>query len=140
MDKHGNPLRFIITPGQAHESPIAPQLLDGMIHEGVWVLGDRGYDSDRIVELIVGQGGVAVIPPRSNRKVQREYDREAYKRRNQVERFFQRLKEFRAIATRYDKTAACFLGGLYLSSIVIITKTIERNNDRLFLHNLELLL
>ena len=68
--------------------------------EADFVLADKGYDSDAILRFIHEQGAIAVIPPRSNRKVQREYDRELYKQRNLIERAFNKLKHWRRIATR----------------------------------------
>jgi transposase len=67
------------------------------------VLADKGYDSDGFIETVQTTGATAVIPPRQHRKEQRPYDRELYKERNLVERFFQKLKQFRRIATRYEK-------------------------------------
>ena len=64
-------------------------------------------------------GKTAVIPPKSNRKAPRPYDRELYKARHLIENFFAKLKQFRAIATRYDKTARCFLAGIHLAAAVI---------------------
>jgi transposase len=67
------------------------------------VLADKGYDSDQFIETLEAAGVTAVIPPRRNRQQPRPYDRELYKERNLVERFFQKLKQFRRIATRYEK-------------------------------------
>jgi len=72
------------------------------------VLADKGYDSDAIVEHIEATGAKAVIPPKSNRKVQREYDKTLYKQRNRIERCFSKLKHFRRFATRYEKSKTCF--------------------------------
>jgi transposase len=72
------------------------------------VLADKGYDSDAIVEHIEATGAKAVIPPKRNRKVQREYDKTLYKQRNRIERCFSKLKHFRRFATRYEKSKTCF--------------------------------
>ena len=81
----------------------AEALIDGF--QAAFVLADKGYDSDAFVEAINNNGAVPVIPPRSNRKVLRDYDKDLYKERNLVERLFQKLKEYRRIATRYERLA-----------------------------------
>jgi transposase len=81
-------------------------------------MGDKGYDSNQILDFIRQQGAVAVIPPRSNRKALRGYDRELYKQRNLIERTFNKLKHWRRIATRYDRKSSYFLSALYLVSAV----------------------
>ena len=83
------------------------------------VLADKGYDADAIVEMIEWSGAEAVVPPKANRIEQREYDRDAYKQRNRVERFFQKIKEFRRIATRYERLNATFGAMLYLVASII---------------------
>ncbi|MGL4463550.1 MAG: IS5 family transposase [Planctomycetia bacterium] len=117
-DGLGNPVRFLLTPGQASDVGQAEALLEGI--EGENVIGDKGYDADKIVEAIRGKGAEAVIPPRKNRKEQRPYDRTLYKERNKVERLFGRLKQCRRIATRYDKTSCNFLGFLHLAGLMIL--------------------
>ncbi len=110
-------MRLILTPGQASESKQAIPLLTGFPADSV--LADKGYDADAILEAIESVGAEAVVPPRANRLVQREYDRDAYKERNRVERFFQKIKEFRRIATRYERLNATFSAMLYLVASVI---------------------
>ena len=84
------------------------------------LLADQGYDADeRVIDSLLKAGKTGVIPPKSNRKIQRNYDKELYKARHLIENFFQKLKQFRAIATRYDKTARNFLAAIYLASAVI---------------------
>ncbi|MCW5284402.1 transposase [Verminephrobacter eiseniae] len=78
------------------------------------VLADKGYDADALIDSIQVAGATAVIPPRRNRVVQRSYDRHLYKERNLVERFFNRIKQFRRIATRYEKLARNYLSFLSL--------------------------
>ena len=80
------------------------------------LLGDKGYDSDDIRNDLADRGIEPVIPPRSNRKTPIEYDREAYKRRNLIERCVNRLKQFRRIATRYEKTARAYLSMLCIAA------------------------
>lgn len=84
------------------------------------LLADKGYDADkRVIEPLQAQGKTAVIPPKRNRAQPREYDKELYKARHLIENFFAKLKQYRAIATRYDKLAESFLAGIYLAAIVI---------------------
>ncbi len=80
------------------------------------VIADKGYDTQEIMEKIEGIGAKAVIPPRSNRKVKRHYDKELYKKRNLIERAFNKLKSFRRIATRYDRKAVYYKSFLYLAA------------------------
>jgi transposase len=116
VDARGQPLRFILTGGQAGDSPHAIPLLTEI--KASHVIADKGYDSDGILKFVHGQGAVAVIPPRSNRKVQREYDRELYKERNLIERAYNKLKHWRRIATRYDRRSIYFLAVLHLAAAV----------------------
>ena len=84
------------------------------------MLADKGYDSDANRAAIRRQGAEPCIPPRKNRTEPIEYDRHLYKERNVVERFFARVKQYRRVATRYDKKAANFLGFVWLASIAIM--------------------
>lgn len=79
------------------------------------IIGDKGYDSDEVVLLIEAQGALAVIPPKCNRKILRDYDKDLYKERNHVERFFNRIKQYRGLATRYEKTATSYLAMVHLA-------------------------
>ena len=113
VDALGNPLGFFLTPGQAHDLEGADALLPQM--EADMLLADKAFDADaRVIEPLLAAGKTCVIPPKSNRKVQRLYDKEMYKARHLIENFFCKLKQFRAIATRYDKTARNFLAAIYL--------------------------
>lgn len=80
---------------------------------------DKAYDSDAVCKQIEAQGGQAVIPSKSNRKLQRVIDTEAYKRRNIIERFFCRIKQFRRIATRYDKLAMRYASFVLIASALV---------------------
>ena len=118
VDALGNPLGFILTPGQAHDLEGADALLPDMAAEVL--LADKAFDADeRVIEPLRARGKSFVIPPKSNRKVQRDFDREAYKARHLIENFFCKLKEYRAIATRYDKTARNFLAAIHLAAAII---------------------
>src|SRR5439155_15884597 len=106
-----------LSPGQDADITHAETLL-GDLEPGA-VLGDKGYDSDALVEAIEERGAEPVIPPRKNRTEPREYDRVLYKERNKVERCVGLLKQFRRVATRYEKTARNFLGMATLAAIAV---------------------
>jgi len=82
-------------------------------------IADKGYDADHLASRIAEAGTKVVIPPKRNRKVQREYDIDLYKERNRIERFFSKLKQSRRVATRYDKLLANFMGFVKLAAIAI---------------------
>ena len=83
------------------------------------MIADKGYDADHLQEKIATTGAEVVIPPKRNRKVQRFYDTDLYKERNLIERFFNKLKQFRRVATRYDKLLVNFMGFVKLAAIAI---------------------
>ena len=112
VDALGNPLALSLTGGQVHDIKQADALL--ALVEPEALLADKGYDADRFVESLTARAITVVIPPKSNRKVKRDCDFVLYCERNIVERFFNMIKHFRAIATRYEKTARNFLAGLHL--------------------------
>lgn len=118
VDALGNPVRLILTAGQASEYGQANALIEGF-DEADYVLADRGYDSEEFVKQIAASGAEPVIPPRKHRNDQRDYDRELYKERNLVERLFQKLKQFRRVATRYERLGRNYLAMLYLASSMI---------------------
>lgn len=122
MDALGNPVYFQLSEGQEADSKYAPEVLDKIEIEGSNVLGDKGYDSDAILEYVRKRGGKPTIPPKANRKEQRECDWYLYKERHLVECFFNKLKNFRRIATRYDKLATVYAGFTCLACIVILIK------------------
>jgi transposase len=114
------PLQFLITGGQVSDYTPAIELLGTRTAEAV--IADKGYDSDAIVEHIeTKMQARTVIPPRSNRKQQRNYDRALYKLRNRIERCFNKLKQFRRFATRYEKSKACFQALVALACTWIIS-------------------
>jgi len=119
-DALGNPIRFILTPGNEADCTQALFLLEGLKAESV--LADKGYDSEAIVNFIMESGATVVIPPKNNRLNPRECDFMLYKERNLIERFFNTLKHFRAIATRYAKKATNFLGLINIAATVIWLK------------------
>ena len=84
------------------------------------LIADKAFDADeRVIEPLAQAGTMAVIPPKANRKNPRPYDRDLYKARHLIENFFAKLKQYRAIATRYDKRAVNFLAAIHLASAVI---------------------
>ena len=118
VDALGNPTGFLLTPGQAHDLEGADELLPAI--EAEIVLADKAYDADkRVIEPLLAAGKQPVIPPKNNRKEFRSYDWELYKARSLIENFFCKLKQFRAIATRYDKTARNFLAAIRLAAVTI---------------------
>jgi len=104
-------------PGEEHDITRAEELLAE--HEPNAVIADKGYDSDELVQTIRQRGAQAVIPPRSNRKQPRKFSKRRYKNRNLVERFVNRIKHYRRIATRYEKTARNYLAFVHLASFLI---------------------
>jgi putative transposase len=107
-----------LTGANAADRPHLPALIAGV--ETRAVLADKGYDADSNREAIRGQGAEPCIPPRRNRLTPVEYDRHLYKERNGVERFFARIKQWRRVATRYDKKAKNFLGFVWVATIGIV--------------------
>ena len=116
-DALGRPLRFVLTGGEAHDITTAPELLAGLSSDGV--IADKAYDSNALRNLIADAGAQAVIPSTRSRKILIPHDAIAYKLRNRIERFFNKLKHFRRIATRYDRRALYFLAALHLASAMI---------------------
>lgn len=118
MDALGNPTGFHLTPGQRCDLDGADVLLEDINTDTV--LADKAYDADqRVIERLKQQGKTAVIPPKRNRKTSRDYDRELYKARHLIENFFAKLKQYRALATRYDKLAETFLSAIYMAASII---------------------
>jgi len=116
-DALGNPLRLILTPGNIADCTQAEALLAGITANDV--LGDKGYDSDAIVACVEAAGAGVVIPPKANRIVQRLCDFALYCERNLVERFFNKIKHYRAIATRYAKRKRNYMALVSLASVML---------------------
>lgn len=108
----------MLTPGQDADVTQAETLLQAIPFEVV--IGDKGFDSQKLVAFIEAHGGEAVIPSRKNCTEQRDYDRERYKDRNLVERFWNKIKQYRRVATRYEKTARNFLAFIHVVSIMVL--------------------
>ncbi len=114
-DGLGRALAFIVAPGQAHELPLAVPLLDRLPGVPKWVVGDRGYASHAFRQHIFERGARPAIPAKRNEAPVACPDW-IYNNRNMVERLWARLKEWRAVATRYEKTASSFMGVLHLAA------------------------
>ena len=108
----------MLTPGQAHDLTCAEPLLAAADPEAL--IGDKAFDADPLIDTLVRRNIMPVIPPKANRKTPRSCDFALYCERNLVERFFNKLKHFRAIATRYDKLARNFLAGVQLACAIIL--------------------
>ncbi|MBY5697540.1 IS5 family transposase [Rhizobium leguminosarum] len=116
----GLPVRLIASPGQRNDIAFAHDLVDGI--QAAATIADKGYDADHLCDKITETGADVVIPPKRNRKLQRPYDADLYKERNRIERFFSKLKQFRRVATQYDKLLANFMGFVKLAAIAIWLK------------------
>ena len=110
-------MAFLLTPGQAADCRAAEALLRNLPPDAL-VMADRAYDTDAIREKIQAQGSVPNIPPKRNRRWKHCFSPVLYRGRNAIERMFGRLKDFRRIATRYDKLAANFLAAVHLAAAV----------------------
>jgi transposase len=108
----------MLTPGQAHDLACAEPLLEEADPETL--IGDKAYDADPLLDTLAQREITPVIPPKANRKTPRTCDFALYCERNLVERFFNKLKHFRAIATRYDKLARNFHAGVQLACAIIL--------------------
>lgn len=117
VDALGNPVALSLTPGQAADITQAEPLLERIEPDAL--IADKGYDADAFVECLEQRDITPVIPSKANRKQQRKTDFALYRERNLVERFFCTLKQFRAVATRYDKLASTFLAGVLLVCVII---------------------
>lgn len=116
VNEHGLPLQIELSPGQFHDAPMAELLLQDL-PQGISLLADRGYDADWIRDLIEDQDCTAVIPPKSNRIDIIPFSKRKYRKRNLIERCINKLKQFRRIATRYDRKASAYLAFAKLAAV-----------------------
>ena len=123
-DAAGLPIKFILTPGQSHDTIGAAELLTDL-PKGTVLLGDKAYDADWIRESLKSQGASANIPNKSNRKNPHPFCQALYKQRNRIERFFNKIKHFRRITTRFEKHAENYLAMIKLAA----TRIWLRNNE-----------
>jgi transposase len=124
VNQDGLPLRIVLSAGQASDKAAVEALIDGLPPAPALV-ADRGYDAQAIIDLVRDRGGCAHIPTQKDRKIQRSIDPAIYRQRNQIERFFCKLKHFRRIATRFDKLARNFLAAVLLVSTRLWLKAYE---------------
>ena len=124
VDAHGLPLKLLLTPGQASDKAAVADLLDGL-PPAADTVADRGYDAQAILDLIARHGSRPHIPTQRDRRRQRSVDHAIYRQRNLVERFFNKLKQFRRVATRYEKLGANFFAFVKLASVRIWLRSIE---------------
>jgi transposase len=120
VDGLGNPIGFALAAGQTNDLKASEPLLEG-VRAGA-LIGDKAFDADNLIGQLQDRKIRIVIPPKRNRLVQRSYDRALYKECNLIERFFNKLKQFRGIATRYDKRPRNFIAGVHLAAATILLK------------------
>ena len=113
-------MRFVLLPGQRHDSVGVPPLIEGIAFGAL--LGDKAFDADWLRADLDDRGAVAVIPPKTNRKAAIDFDRDTDRWRHLIENTFAKLKEFRAVATRYDKTDDSFRATIHLAAAVIASR------------------
>lgn len=118
VDALGNPRRFVLTPGHRADITQAGALI-AEDRPGA-VVADKGYDADALLAHIEALEAEAVVPPKRNRKKLRPYDENLYADRNKIERFFNRIKHYRRVATRYEKTARNYLAVVQLAAIMTL--------------------
>jgi len=117
-DALGNPVGFHLSGGEAHDLVGADHLLPDM--QADILIGDKAFDAaERVLEPLAAAGKTAVIPPKANRSSPRSYDQHLYNARHLIENFFAKIKQFRAIVTRYDKMARNFLAAVYLTASIV---------------------
>ena len=117
-DAKGRPLILLLTPGNVHDCKVAQRCIEAM-PPAAELVADKGYDSKALRDWLAERGTTAVIPPRKNRKVQYHYDKTVYRQRNIIERMFCRLKDWRRIATRFDRNIKNFIAAIALAAAVI---------------------
>jgi transposase len=120
VDALGNLVRFLLLPGQAHDMKGVAPLIRNVSFGAL--LADKAFDANWLLEELDARGATAVIPPKANRMHQRDYDATAYKWRHLVENYFAKIKEFRGIATRYDKTDCSYQANWNLVATLIASR------------------
>jgi transposase len=120
VDALGNPVELILTAGQEADVTQAEAMIEARDADAY--IADKAYDSDAVVRKIQEQGAEAVIPSKKNRKHLRDYDKHLYKERKKVEWFINLIKQFRRVATRYEKTGRNFLAFVQVASIMVLLR------------------
>ena len=121
-DALGYPLGFILTAANVADCDQAQPLLRHHLQNGAYAIMDKGYDSDAIRAYVNQRGGIAVVPPRSNRAGKPAFDQHLYRERHRIENLFARLKAFRRIATRYEKLHVTFAAMVTLACLLVWLK------------------
>ena len=119
VDASGLPLRFALSPDQAHDSTLAGALLADQLPPDSFLLGDKAYDAEWIRAMIEAQDAVPTIPDRKGATTPHAFSHDLYRLRNRIERFFNKLKQFRRIATRYEKLATNYFAMIKIATIRI---------------------
>ncbi len=119
-DAIGKLIRFVVLPGQSHDRVAIPMLLDPV--DFTTLIGDKAFDSDALLDRLAEHGVKTVIPPKRNRALPRTFDGDTDRERHRIENVFRKIKAFRAIATRYDKTASSFAAGIHLVAGIIAAR------------------
>jgi transposase len=117
-DEKGRPCVLLLTPGNLNDCRVAQRCIEAM-PASAELVADKGYDSQALREWLRARGTQPVIPPRKNRKIQYDYDKAIYKQRNIIERMFCRLKDWRRIATRFDRNLKNYMSAIALAAAVI---------------------
>jgi transposase len=120
VDALGNLVRFLLLPGQTHNMKGVAPLIKDISFDAL--LADKAFDADWLLQDLNARGATAVIPPKANRTVQRDYDTEVYKWRHMVENYFTKIKKFRGIETRYDKTESSYTASWHLAAALIASR------------------
>src|SRR5687768_139508 len=120
VDALGNLVRFVLLPGQRHDGVGARPPIEGVAFGAL--LGDKAFDADWLRSDLDDRSAAAVIPPKTNRKGAINFDRDMYRRRHLIENTFAELKEFRAVATRYDKTDTSYAAAIHLAAAIIASR------------------
>ena len=119
VDVAGRPVAMALSAGQVHDSKPALDLM-AQLRRGQTFMADKAYDADAILARCRAAGVTANIPPKSYRNHPQPFDPALYRKRNVIERFFNRIKQYRGLATRYDKHADTFMAGITLAAIRIV--------------------
>ena len=117
-DAKGRPCVLLLTPGNVHDCKVAQRCIEAM-PPSAELVADKGYDSQALREWLAERGTQAVIPPRRNRKIQYDYDTAIYRQRKIVERLFCRIKDWRRVATRFDRNIKNFMAAIAIAATVI---------------------
>jgi len=118
-DEKGRPHVLLLTPGNTHDAKVAIQTINA-VPPSQYLVADKGYDSNALRSWLIERGTTPVIPSKSNRKVQIEHDRQIYRQRNVVERMFCRFKDWRRVATRFDRNIKTFMATIAIAATASI--------------------